>query len=562
MSRSGERIGAGTWDTIVIGSGAGGLTAAVALARAGQRVLVLEQHYLPGGWCHSFTLDGYRFSPGVHYIGGLQEGGPMRSMYEGLGVSPYLEFCELNPDGYDHVIVAGERFDIPRGFSRYFQRLVARFPRERDGLMRYFAVIDAIAEGLAGFEDGLSPAKLALLPFKHPALLRYGFSTLDVLLDNCIRDPRLRAILAAQCGNHGLPPSRAALTLHSTMTKSYYDGAYYPRGGAKSLPAAMIKVLRQHRGKIRLRTPVGRILLDGRRAIGVELADGERIFSESVISNADPATTFGKLVPREVAGRERKKIAKMEYGTSLLSVFCAVERDLRGEGFDSGNYWWYRHDDIESIYRKMEVALPGGRVDGLFMTITTLKDPGHVSVGNHHTIEMFTFVPHAPFARWADTPQGARGTEYEVLKASLGRQVLDAAEELMPGIRKDMRFCSVGTPLTSDFYCNTHQGSSYGSAKTPWQLGPFSFQVRCGIEHLYNCGQSTLSHGVGGASLSGLMAAKEVVGCKQVTDLLRAGGEPLEVHPADQPELWLPQFGVKIRRPTSSLARGDGRAQR
>lgn len=82
-------------DTVVIGSGAGGLTAALALANAGHKVLVLEQHYLPGGWCHSFALEGYRFSPGVHDIGELRPGGRMRSLYEGLGLEG-LVFCELN----------------------------------------------------------------------------------------------------------------------------------------------------------------------------------------------------------------------------------------------------------------------------------------------------------------------------------------------------------------------------------------------------------------------------------------------------------------------------------
>ena len=89
-------------DSIVIGSGAGGLTAALALARGGDRVLVLEQHYLPGGWCHSFPLGGYQFNTGVHYVGTLGPGGGLRRIYEGLGVTDKLK------SGSDRAMCCGE----------------------------------------------------------------------------------------------------------------------------------------------------------------------------------------------------------------------------------------------------------------------------------------------------------------------------------------------------------------------------------------------------------------------------------------------------------------------
>src|SRR5206468_3338299 len=111
-----------------------------------------------------------------------------------------------------------------------------------------------------------------------------------------VRDPLLRAILAAQCGNHGLPPSLAPAALHAAVAAHYFDGGYYPKGGGCAIPRAFIRGLQRAGGEIRVRTPVERILVEGRRAIGVRLGDGTEIRARHVISNADPDVTYRRLV--------------------------------------------------------------------------------------------------------------------------------------------------------------------------------------------------------------------------------------------------------------------------
>jgi phytoene dehydrogenase-like protein len=524
-------------DAVIVGSGAGGLAAALALARRGLSVQVLEQHYLPGGWCHSFMLGGYRFSPGVHYVGNLGEQGRLRKVYEGLGIAGELVFLELNPDGYDHILIEGEpRFDIPAGEARYRDRLLQRFPHQSNGINQYFRLMDNLDLGRLGHPGG-RPVSTRIA-----SLLAHGARPLARFLESTIEDPRLRTILAMPAaGDYGLAPSRAPAVLHAAVTSHYLNGAWYPRGGGFAIPRAFSRGIRRAGGKVRLRTPVEKILVDSsrstKRAVGVRLAGGEEIRCGTVISNADPMVTFAKLVGRDALSPAlRKRLSAATWSVSTLSLFMAVDMDLEGMGFDSGNYWYTRKPDLEQFFD----AHPGRSesrfdVPGLFLTITTLKDKSKRR-SREHTIEAFAFCSFDRFRRFAGS-SGIRSPEYLAFKQALTEQMISALGRVIPDVERHISFCELGTPLTNSYYVAGHEGAIYGTEKVLRQIGPMGFGPATEIENLLLCGASTQVHGVMGVTTSGLAAAGKVLGCGN-PDLLDAGGEPLRTYPAEETSTW------------------------
>jgi len=537
------------YDVIVIGAGAGGLAAAVPLAQAGKNVLVCEQHDVPGGWTHSFTLEGFRFSPGVHYIGGLGPGGLLRKKYEGLGVSEDLIFCEMNPDGYDHILVGEERFDIPAGKGNFADRLKARFPHEAQGIDGYLTMASEMMVNLQNVGQVKNLGDAAKAGGNFPNVLRWALRSGQDLIEHFVSDPLLIAILSGQAGDHGMPPSQVSSFLHAGIANHYFEGAYFPKGGGFAIPRAFVRALKRAGGEIRLQTPVEKILLEGHQAIGVQLADGSEIRSDYVISNADPEVTFGKLVGREhLSEKLLNKLNKTKYSVSALSLFFAVDMDLRAAGLDSGNYWFYDHQDIDQLYRlgSTDHVLHAETPPMMFMTVTTLKDPTKMH-GGHHTCEAFTFVGYEPFKKWAQEQSGARSAGYQAIKEDLSWRMFKALERRVPGISKHVVFWNLGSPLTNEHYINVTQGSLYGIEKNRRQVGPRAYPAQTEFEGLLMCGASTSNFGVSGATSTGLMAAKKILNCS-TDDLLTQNGPELQIYPSEDSSQWPARHRRRIER--------------
>ncbi len=297
----------GDWDAIVIGSGIGGLAAASLLGtHGGKKVLVLERHTTAGGFTHTFSRDRWEWDVGVHYIGQVHhEGAMLRRLFDEV-TGGELEWEPMG-EVYDTVVIGGRRWDYVAGRENWRQRMHEYFPGEEAAIDRWLELVSEATRGARSFfAEKAMPVLPSLLagPWMRRGFLRHSDRTLGEVLDELTDDPTLKAVLAAQFGDHGLPPAQASFAIHAMIFNHYLGGAAYPVGGSARIAETMAPVIENASGAIVIGADVASVIVEGGRAVGVRMAKGAEIRAPLVLSDAGVPNTVHRLLPEGTPGRE------------------------------------------------------------------------------------------------------------------------------------------------------------------------------------------------------------------------------------------------------------------
>jgi len=506
-----------TWDVIVIGSGIGGLTAAVLLAtHADKRVLVLERHYAAGGFTHTFHRPGYEWDVGLHYIGKMQdENSAERRAFDHLTEGKVR--WQPMPEIYDRFIIEGRTFEYAAGLERFREGLGRSFPREIRTIDRYIAAVQA-CNRMSGLYDAekVVPTLVAALVGRlmRAPYMRWARRTTREVLDSFTSNRELIGVLTGQWGDYGLPPAKSSFAVHAKIAGHYFPGGSYPVGGAGVIAAAMVPRIERDGGIVVTSAEVAGILLEGAKATGVRMSDGREFRSGMVLSDAGATNTFERLLPSNLSALDslRRQLRVLQPSTAHVELYVGLSRSDAALGLQGTNLWVYPsfdHDaNVQRSARDIDAPLPG-----VYLSFPSAKDP---DFQRRHpgksTIEAITMLPYAAFDRWGETRWKRRGDDYDALKERLTARLLAELERQAPSVVGNIAYSEMSTPVTTRHFMNYAHGEIYGIASTPDRFRMRELGARTPIRGLYLTGQDAASLGVVGAMFGGFIGASAAIG--------------------------------------------------
>lgn len=489
-----------TFDAIIIGSGIGGLVTATQLAAKGAKVLVLERYLIPGGSAGYFERQGYRFDVGASMIFGFGKQGTTNLLTRALAAVG--EKIETIPDPVQVQYHLPNNLDIKvhRDYERFLQEIIAKFPHEARGIRQFYDECWQVFNCLNAM-DLLSLEELRYLTrvfFQHPAaclgLVKYLPMNAGDIARKYIKDPDVLKFIDIECYIWSVVPAEQTPMINAGMVFAdrHYGGINYPKGGVGQIAQKLVSGLEKAGGQIHYQSRVTRILTEGGKAVGVELANGKTFRAKRIVSNATRWDTFEQLLPpEEMPAQERKWQQRYQKSPAFLSLHAGIDANVFPEGTEC-------HHILLEDWAKMEE--PEGTI---FVSIPTLLDASLAPEG-HHIVHAFT-------PSWMSDWQNLSPSEYTAKKEERAGIMLDRLERIFPGLNAGLDYMEIGTPRTHRRFLGRTDGS-YGPIprrKLPGLLNmPFN---RTKVPGLYCVGDSTFpGQGLNAVAFSGFACAHRI----------------------------------------------------
>lgn len=473
-----------SYDTVIIGAGIGGLICANLLAREGLRVLLVEQHYMVGGYCSTFRRKGFTFDAATHFYPLL--GNPATitgKLLLDLGMTN--GWVKMDPVDHFH-FPDGSTFAVPADFDAYLSKLKQEFPQEATSLDQFFELVHELyLAGLLTYFRWRETDRLA----------HYSMMTVRQALDQHFRNPKLKLLLAADCGHWGSPPSRTSFVFDSMLRLSYFLGNYYPRGGSQAFADELALRFEELGGHILTSANVNRILVRDKSACGVEISfRANQIYHVDagvVISNADLLLTLERLIEPGHIDLDRVAFTRRLRPTHPCFLVHVGLKDIPVEVLRAAHgYHWDSWDSDRVATNSFKIFVP------------TLYEPAMAPPDGHIVIvQKLTDIDYDSIDDW---------TEH---KASVEAYIMRNLERVIPGFAEKVVVKLSASALTSHRFTLNHKGAMLGWEMSPDQLGDHRPALNGMLKNLYFVGHWTQpGGGITPVIVSAMQVAKKITG--------------------------------------------------
>ena len=474
-------------------------------------MLLLEQYKTLGGLSHSFTIDGFKWDPGIHYLNCVGPEDRERRILNWMSDKP-VELASMGTI-YDNLHIGDA---APLSLSRPYEALALdlkdRFPKETAAIDAWIVALRAGREAVMKVTQTRAMPEFvgtALKWWNHGAIDRWCKRTTQEVIDEITDNPNLAAAFAAQWFDHGGRPSKASFAMHALITASYLEsGAWYPEGGGEAIVAGILPTITDAGGEARPNTRVETLLIEDDRVVGVRTSNGEDIRADVVISDIGARETVNKLLPTDCGHQDWiDKIRNLPHSVAHFSLFLGFEGDIERAGATRSNHWIYPTGKVDVVWSDVPEAPP----PGMFLTFASLKDPAYdPGPSQRHAAEIDAWTDWSVVERWADLEPGNRGEDYRAFKARVEEQMFAVFEAEFPDLAKLVVFRNLATRLSTRAITGHHKGEFYGIDTTPDRLMSEALQTRTPIPGLFLAGQDVMTPGIPGALWGGLLSAATV----------------------------------------------------